>query len=67
MKFEIFFRLFFTILSVASVSAYRAYNRSISNIVGDFNHPYVGEVSREVELIYSFGVPDNFDPLVISF
>lgn len=58
------FLLLFLVLNVACVCAY---NRTILNIVGDFNKPYVNAVGREVELIYSFSVPDNFHPLVIEF
>lgn len=49
------------ILNVASVFTY---NRTIINSASRFNKQYVNAVASTVELIYSFDLPDNFDPLV---
>ncbi|KAG4076386.1 hypothetical protein HA402_005829 [Bradysia odoriphaga] len=52
--------LSFSIVNIASVLAY---NRSIIHNVGGFNELYSGVVRRGVELIYSFDLPDDFDPM----
>lgn len=54
----------FLILHAASVCAY---NRTTSNFVGHFNKPYVNSVVRKSQIIYSFDLPDKFDPLVKLF
>lgn len=56
------FVLLFVILNVAVICA--STNRTIINFAGNFNKPYANAIGREVEFIYSFQLPDKFDPLV---
>lgn len=56
------FGLIFVILNVAVICA--SNNRKIVNFEGNFNKPYANAVGRDVEIIYSFELPDKFDPLV---
>ncbi|KAJ6645504.1 Cholesterol uptake protein 1 [Pseudolycoriella hygida] len=52
--------LSFSIVNIASVLAY---NRTILHNIGTFNKLYASAVGRGVEIIYSFDLPENFNPL----
>lgn len=51
-------------LFMASVISAHTYNRKMSNIEGDFNRLYSNVVNRNVEFMYEFELPDDFNPLV---